>query len=89
MRGWGGGGCYRAYFGWSLVSGGCWLRSHALSLESPLSLIFRVFAPLSRSRERGGGEGRRIHEVRTRHTPRRLAAPTPRLCLSARMHYNQ
>ncbi|SOZ29543.1 hypothetical protein CBM2623_B30025 [Cupriavidus taiwanensis] len=39
------------------------LRSHALVPAMPWTFPSRLFAPLSRLRERGGGEGRRIHEV--------------------------
>ncbi|SPR98405.1 hypothetical protein CBM2634_A250060 [Cupriavidus taiwanensis] len=39
------------------------LRSHALSRAIPKDILFRWFSPLARLRERGGGEGRGIHEV--------------------------
>ncbi|SOY59392.1 hypothetical protein CBM2592_B10044 [Cupriavidus taiwanensis] len=39
------------------------LRSHALSRAIPKDFPFRLFSPLSRLRERGGGEGRRINRI--------------------------
>ncbi|PZX25454.1 conserved hypothetical protein [Cupriavidus phytorum] len=36
---------------------------------SPNAFAYRRFAPLSRLRERGGGEGRRLHEVPPFHLP--------------------
>ncbi|SPC16639.1 exported hypothetical protein [Cupriavidus taiwanensis] len=59
------------------------LRSHALTRASLLVFIARLFAPLSRARERGGGEGGRLDEVGPMHGggPGNLPLPHQRLCL--------
>ncbi|SOZ10659.1 protein of unknown function (plasmid) [Cupriavidus taiwanensis] len=48
-----------------------------MSLAIPLAFVARLFAPLSRLRERGGGEGRRVNEVNRMSPRRRAPSPAP------------